>query len=592
MIRHFFRVILFISILCNQPLLHAERLRYSLAVDQELYKSLKVKIDVRDITKKRLVFSMPIWIPGTYYNGTYGKNVINFSALGPKRDTLRVEKLSKSDWEVQIEGENALTVQYDVLVPEHGFMGKALDSTGALVQGASTWMYVRGMETLPSEIDIDAPRGWRIATGLQSLESPGRYSARTYDELADCPIMMGALIDTSFTCLGKPHEIYFRNDAEFDRKKFTEMVQKIVRYQTGLFGGAPYDRYVFQFTINLNERGGGGLEHSNSTSIGLSSLALMQDIKNAANVTAHEYFHLWNVKRLTSDQLLPLRYDREARMESLWWLEGVTSYYADRTMLRSGIWSVRDFLDNQEKEIEKLQENPDRLQTTLAQASWNVWEDGYASTGVSYYNKGQLVGLLLDLTIRKVSHNKLTLDDVMLYLYQNYALQSKGFSDDDIEKAVEHLTCKDFAPFFERYVTGLVELPFRELMSIAGLDAKIEKTPTPTIGPLRFLGSRNRIFSIDANSAAAKAGLRRDDQLISADDQRITNQENLEQILLNKNIGDTLKMVVLRNGANISFDLVIDSFEKVQCEIKLMQNPSEEQLLIRNDWLAGSGYGK
>ncbi len=581
-------LLLGLAILSTGFELRAEKLRYSLSIDQELYKTLKVQIKVEENTHKRLVFSMPIWIPGTYYVGTYGKNVLNFKALDSKGDTLRVEKLSKSDWEIQADGIRTINVQYKVTVPEHGFMGKALDSTGALIQGASTWMYVRGLEKLPAEVKIVPANGWRVATGLIPTKTAGLFSARNYDELADCPIMMGVLTDTVFTYLGKPHEIYFRNDAEFDRKKFTRMVQQIVRYQTGLFGGAPYDRYVFQFTIHTNERGGGGLEHANSTSIGLSSLKLMQDVENAAGVIAHEYLHLWNVKRLTSDQLLPLRYDREARTESLWWLEGVTSYYADLTLLRSGIWSVEEFLDHQEREIQTLQENPDRLETTLAQASWDVWEEGYASSGVSYYNKGQLVGLLLDLTIRKVTANKVSLDDVMRYLYQNYALQSRGFADDDLQRVVEKLTGKDFAPFFQRYVSGLVELPYKEILSLAGLETSIERIPTPTIGPLRFLGSRNRIFSIDSNSAAAKAGLRRDDQLVSADGQTITSQEMLSELLLKKNIGDTLKVVALRSGANINFDIVIDSFQKVQCEIKLMQNPSAEQLLIRNSWLAAS----
>ncbi|HIE47771.1 TPA: M61 family peptidase, partial [Candidatus Bipolaricaulota bacterium] len=510
---------------------------------------------VSDFHRSRLVFSMPIWIPGSYFVGTYGDKVMNFAAVGADGAALPVEKLSKSDWEVQTRGVSDVRVSYDVLTSRHGFMGRALDSTGALVQGVTTWMYVRGLEKLPARVHINPPDGWDVAVALPATDNANDFLAKNYDELADSPILMGTLQDTVFYCYDKPHEIWFRGEADFSHKDFTRMVEKIVKHQIDMFGVAPYDRYVFQFTLMPSFRGGGGLEHANSTSIGLSAVKIMQDIKNAATVTAHEFFHVWNVKRITSDQLLPLRYDREARMESLWWLEGVTSYYAALTLIRTGIWSSDEFLKSIAREIEILQENPDRLQTTLAQASWNIWEKGYGGTGISYYNKGELVGMLLDLTLRKVTDNQKSLDDVFGYLWQNYALQHRGFADDDLQKVVEKISGKDFGPFFDRYVTGLVELPYREIMALAGVDVTLEKKPTPTIGRIRFLGERNRIFSLDDNGPAARAGLRRGDLLVSADGQKITSRKVFADIILNKSIGDTLVIVATRNGSDIRFDV-------------------------------------
>lgn len=578
-------LILFFSLVAFT--VHAEQIFYSLGIDQELYKRFNVIIHIKNTDRTRLVFSMPIWLPGSYYVENFGKNVLDFKATNDTGDPIRAIQLSQNDWEVLSEGVHNLVVSYKVQAEEHGFMGPALDSLGALVQGASTWMYIRGLEKLPRTVHISPADSWQIATSLEPTADPQEFQCQNYGELADCPILMGHLIDTTFFYLGKAHEIYFRGKADFSLAKFTAMVEKIVRYQTGLFGGAPYKRYVFQYTLLPGNKGGGGLEHRNSTSIGLSALKLLGDINSAANITAHEYFHLWNVKRITSDRLLPLRYDREARMQVLWWLEGVTSYYADLTLVRTGIWTVRDFLDDQEKEIEILLDNPDRHNTSVAQASWDIWENGYYSSKISYYNKGMLVGLLLDVMVRKVTANKKSLDDVLRYLYKNYAQQGKGFGDDDLQTVIEKVTQKDFGPFFDRYVTGLVELPFRDVLALAGFDVQIDKQDYPTIGPIRFLGKKNRIYSIDATSAAAKAGLRRDDQLVWADGKKITGDEMLDAIIRKKKAGDILTIKAKRDGVLITFEVQIEKYQKAGCSIKLLNNASDEQIKIRNGLLNG-----
>ena len=569
------------------PLIRAEKLSYSLAVDEELFKTVAITIDVAETSQKRLVFSMPIWIPGSYTVKPFGENVMNFRASSGENRSLPVTRLSREDWEVQSGGNDEISVNYDLLISNGGLIGEGLDSSGALLQAASTWMYVRDLENLPAEVRISAPMGWQIATGMTENDHQSAFTVHDYDELADCPIFMGDLDDTLFYHLGKPHEIYFRGKADFDRPAFVAMVEKIVRYQTGLFNDVPYDRFVFQYTLRDDRIGGGGLEHLNSTSIVLSAPQLISDVHSAASITAHEFFHLWNVKRISSDQLIPLRYDREPRMESLWWLEGVTSYYADLTLVRTGIWSVEEFLEHQEKEIVTLRQNPDRLVTSVAEASWAIWENGYYSQKISYYNKGQLIGLVLDLTIRKVTQNRKSLDDVLIYLYDNYGRRSRGFSDNELESVVDKITGTGFGPFFDRYVTGLVEIPFEELLLFAGLRAEILEKKTPTIGRVRFLSDNNRIYSIDSKSAASKAGLRRSDQLVMADGEKITSQEKLAEIIENKSIGDTLRVLALRDGFEMSFDVVVDCFDQVECTIDILKEATPEQLAIRNGLLTG-----
>ena len=567
--------------------LPGQDVHYHLRIDQELYKTVQVGIVVKNPAKPRLVVSMPIWVPGHYLVGNYGKNVVQLAATDLVGRPLRVEKLSHNDWEIQTLNVKDVRIDYQVLTSGINSWEKALDSSGALLEGATTWMYLRGFTARPIRLTIDQPDNWQIATALAFDAQSNAYRAENYDELVDSPILMGELRLSTFTHENHPHELYFRGEGDFDLAAFTAMVEKIVAYQCGLFRLIPYPRYVFLYTLVPGVYGYAGLEHRNSTTISISTLKLLQDIKSAANITAHEFFHLWNVERLTSDELLPLRYDRGPRTTSLWWLEGVTSYYADLTLVRTGIWSAEEFLQQQSQEIVRLLENSDRFETSLAQSSWDIWEHGYGTSRISYYNKGQLVGLVLDLTIRKITANEKSLDDVIRYLYRTFAMDARGFGDDDLQKAVETVTGKDFGAFFDRYVTGLVEIPFQELLRLAGWDTQIAKKPIPTIGPVRLLRPRNRIFSLDANSPASLAGIRKNDLIRSIDGEDFAGEEELAELFTTKQVGEVISVSAQRDGVSLSFSVKIGSIERITCEIHPSSSPTAEQLSIQQSLLKG-----
>ena len=563
-----------------------QKIFYSISFDTELYKQYHIKIKVTENIKSRLVFSIPIWMPGSYIVKNYGENILNVQAQNGQDSSLQIIKLSNSDWEVITENAKEIRFSYSVIPKGHDFLGTHIDSAGALVQGASTWMYIRGLENSPAVLKIQNPVGWDISSSLEMTKTENVFKTAHYNQLVDSPIMLGNLRDTTFTFSNKKHELYFRGQADFDLNKFTKMVERIVKYQTSMIKDIPYDRYVFQYSIMPGHKGGGGLEHASSTSIGLSSTSLMNDVHSAANITAHEFFHLWNVKRLTNDQLYSLRYDRESRTTSLWWLEGVTSYYAALTLVRTGIWSTEKFVNHYIGQILILQQNPDRLKTSVAQASWDIWERGYYSTGISYYNKGQLVGFLLDVMIRQVTGNKKSLDDVLRFLYYSYALQNKGFADGEIQHVVEKITGKDFSAFFDRYVTGIVELPYKEILKLAGFDVLLNYTDQPSIGRIRFLGKNNRIYSIDTKSSAAKTGLRKEDEMISIDSKSFSNQEEFFE-LINKNaVGDTLTMRIRRDGVYLLYNIPVESYQVVNCKMDLAKDIGSLQKDIRNGILS------
>lgn len=563
------------------------KLLYKLSVDQEFWQKFYVNIAVENISKPRIIFGMPKWMPGAYILLNFGEKVNHFTATTQNGEKLTITQLAVDKWEVDCSGISDVLVSYDVSTTEHGFMGKALDSTGAIVQGPAVWMYLDELEHLPVTVNLELPDYWHAATSLEGDSSGHDFRAKNYDELVDSPISMGNLRKYSFRHMGKPHTISFRGEGDFQTKDFINMVKDIVAYQTKLFGEAPYDNYAFLFTLYPGERGGGGLEHANSTTIGLSALELMRDVENTANIIAHEFFHLWNVKRIRPKVLLPYNYDQPVRTKALWFCEGITSYYADITLVRAGIWSEEEFLDSQEQQIEYLQENPDRKRTSVEQASLKSWDEGYGGTGISYYTKGQLVGLLLDFRIRDVTNNKRSLDDVMRFMNWWYAKRERGYEEDEIIDIVNAITQTDMTPFFDFYISGTVELPYTKVLGIAGLNASIQSTQVPDIGRLRVFGKRNRIFGVDANGPAGRAGLRRGDLVITVDGDSIRSYRDIQPHLDKKARGDTLVVVADRDGANIRFNVIVDTCEKIDCEITRDPNATFRQKMILESWLKG-----
>jgi predicted metalloprotease with PDZ domain len=582
-VQHLLGIGLLFSTVCTA--LHAEQLQYSLAIDQATFQYFIVKIHVQDTRRHRLVFSMPNWIPGAYEWNEFGDSVVRFASQDSSGRPIHFEKLSRDDWEVQPRGSD-VTVEYWLKPMGRYFLGSNLDSAGALIEGASTWMYVRQLEQTPVTVSLQMPPHWRTATGLRTC-APGLYGAADYDELADCPILAGVLSDTMITVAGIEHDIVFRGQAELEVPAFCEMVKKIVGQYNLLMGALPYQRYVFQYLLSSDAHGSSGLEHRNSTTIRLAALEVMQDVVNAAGITSHEFFHLWNVKRITDAAFQPLHYDREAHTESLWWFEGVTSYYADLALVRSGLWSVEKFFMNQANEIERLQENPDRLKTSVGQASWRVWQNGLGGPGISYYNKGQLLGLLLDIMIRKATKNEKSLDHVLRYLYHNYAAKGVAVREEEWGAVFQQATGRDFASFFDRYIYGLVELPYQEVLAFAGLNVVIAPQPLPSIGRLRIYGPRNRVFSLDETSPAAVAGLRRNDLILKADEQSFTGEQGLYELVRNKKIGQTMTLLVSRNGLELPLAVLVEKMERIACTISLVPDPDQEQLAIRTSWLTG-----
>ncbi|MCI0696721.1 PDZ domain-containing protein [candidate division KSB1 bacterium] len=573
-------------------------IHYEWRPDTETHNGSVVSIMITNNNDSTLTFSMPGWTPGAYRFAEYGRHVREVKARNHDHQTLRVDKLDDDSWQVQAGGNHAIAFTYRVEKPLSFFGGRRDDSTHIQLEGPSTFMYLEGGKAQPVTACFHVPSQWKLACGLdsppknlhdatarcESAEPKYLLYAPNYNTFIDAPVEMSQFEERTFTIGKTPFHVVMHGVMDFDIDGFVNMVKKICAYQIELMNDVPFTKYVFLYHINPGF-GGGGLEHLNSTTISLSAPMLKESVTAGASVTAHEFFHLWNVKRIRPKVLGPFDYSQPVRTKALWFSEGVTSYYADLAQVRTGLVTPEQFLDMQARQIRVLQNNPDRLKTSAEQASWEIWDRGYGSSGVNYYNKGQLLGLLLDLRLRHETGNKKSLDDMFRYLNQNYAKLDKGFEEDELPEIASRIAGKDLRDFFTKYVAGVEELPYQEYLAWAGIEMEVEQKRVATLGNVRLFGPQNSVIMLD-DGPAAQAGLQRRDLLKEVNGTLIKNQHDLDAAVAAKAPGDTLRMKVARGEETLMFEVKLDAREDVSYRLSFLNKSSQQQLEIREGLLA------
>lgn len=561
-------------------------LRYTVTVSPENPDLFVVGIVVSAPDSGTLVFRMPRWTPGSYQIEEYPENVIDFDAFDDQGRRLpsRFEKPDR--WQVD-NNKRPVFVEYKVEATIDSWSGPYFDSTYVLVEGPSTFMYIDGMRQLSIEVEYHVPDQWQVMSPLGDAGVANRFVAPDYDLLVDSPAQLGRMYDYSFHLQDVPFHIVFDEEPYFSPDSFVSMVKMICDYQINMFGEIPFEKYVFFYRLLPGRMSGGGLEHWNSTTIGLSSEKLRESILSAAEVTAHEFFHVWNVKRIRPRVFDYYDYSAACRTKDLWFLEGVTSYYEALTMVRSGLWSRDQFLEEMAFQIERLQETSERHQVSLAQASLTTWERGYRYPTLSFYNKGQVVGLLLDLEIRERTLNRYSLDDVFRFMNTWFAKRNVGFEPDDIERTISSLTQTDFSGFFERYIHNTDELPYARILGYAGLTFLKESRWNASIGEVVFAGDNNRVISVQRGSTAAAGGLQKGDLITHADGFKVYSLGQMYDIIHSKSVGSLLEVLVLRHGKQMALNITVGKRQDVECEIRVQDSPTRVQESILLGWIEG-----
>jgi predicted metalloprotease with PDZ domain len=575
---------------------------------------IHIALSVENSAAPSIDVAMPAWSPGAYNIHNAWRNVQEFSAADETGAPLKIEKTDKQTWRIHRQTGRTITARYKL------YLRNDYNDELCYLRGPAVFMYVVGKRPYPLpgpvKVKLEVPSAsWRIQTGMDPGPEPNTFVADSYDTFIDASIVIGPDWEqTQFEYQGVPYYLVFLGKGEYDKEKITRDVKTVVSYLVDLMGGAPYKKYVF-FLRARPGMGSGGLEHLNSTDMAMPSSAFHSNWRVYSQflfVAAHEFFHLWNVKRIRPAILGPFDYSREQHTRNLYVSEGMTSYWAAIGLKRGGLWSRKDYFDNLAAQITTLQSAPGRKLMSVELSSWDTWNRGDNATNnrIDYYNKGELIGNLLDLEIRHRTQNQRSLTDVFLYLLKNHGLPKPGFDEvRGFRNVVELITRQaaptnaDFGEFFAKYVSGVEEIPWNQFLDHAGLRLEVKKDlgvpyigittggSVPAVGglfaapPITVPQGQIAITNIAPDSPAAEAGLDIGDILVAMDGVQI-EAATFQPRFAEKKIGSPVAMTVRRRGREMTINVTVGSREPITYSITEKPNATEVQKKIFTAWLA------
>lgn len=582
----------------------ALKIRYIVTAEDLLTHHLHVAIEVSGAPKgPTLEMVMPVWTPGSYQIREFPRHVRRVSATTRSGASLPVTKVAKNRWSVATGGETDLTFAYSVYGHILEVEGVDLTDEHMFLNGAPALCYVEGALREPLEIVVNPPKDWKVYTELPEVtKAPPTFRADNFDELVDNPIDVGHPSELNIHVRSVPHRILFcGGGGNYAPHQVESDIGKIVEATYKLFGELPVKSYTFFY--HLGEEWDGGLEHKFSTSIVMahSTFRPKKSYESFLSVTCHEYFHLFNVKRIKSEVLGPFDYTRENYTRMLWAMEGITDYYTWLLLRRGGVITPKRYLEKQGDLLKRYREIPGRNAQSLEEASFDSWIDLYKpyeetrNASISYYLKGGLVGILMDLEIRAQTKNAKSFDDVMRYLWQNFGKTGKGIPEAAFQSEAEKATGANLAEIFERYIRGREEYDFPRFLAHAGLEVEAKETPEPEDGEpaevpgylgveFKREGGRPRISVSLEGGPGRRAGLTPGDEILALNGSRVT-YDDLADALKRFAPGETLDVTLFRRGRLTSLPVTLGRGPPTKVTIKPMAKPTDEQKAIAESWL-------
>jgi predicted metalloprotease with PDZ domain len=569
------------------------------------------------------MLTLPAWIPGSYMIRDFARNVVALEA-SCNGVLLTIEKQDKQSWQCQpCSGE--LHIKYQVYAWDLSVRSAHLDATHGYFNGTSVFLKVVGQEQQPCEVELLPPEGdayaeWRVATTLPSKQAQhlgfGSYQAKDYDELIDHPVEMGCFTHATFDVAGTPHEIAITGRHNCDMGRLCRDLKLICESQIEMFGELPQmERYLFQ--VMAVGDGYGGLEHRSSTSLlcrrgdlpqpGVEEIS--KEYRQFLGLCSHEYFHLWNVKRIRPQALKAADLSDEVYSKLLWAFEGITSYYDDLTLLRSGLIDKESYLELLAHNITRVMRRSGRLKQTVEESSFDAWTKFYKqdenapNSIVSYYAKGAIIALALDLSIRRDSGGEKSLDDLMRSLWLNHGKPDIGVGEADVERLAAEVTGLDLSDFFQQALRTTEDLPIESLLQTVAVGYELRPaTGSKDEGGLKKSENKPSIPKADlgvlykADHAGAKltavmdygpamqAGLSAGDVVIALDGIKVTST-NLDQLLQRAQLGEKVEIYAFRRDELRRFEVEMRPAEPNTCYLWLQQDITQEQQARVQSWM-------
>ncbi len=546
-----------------------------------------------------LTVSLPVWTPGSYLVREYSRHVQEFTVVDAASKPVPFKRLDKRSFVISTQG-RAVRLQYKVYANELTVRTSHLDGTHGYFNGATLFFYAEHLRNRAHHVHVDAPAGWRVTTALE--QEDGVFIAPNYDELVDSPFECGTHTPLTFTAANVPHEIVLWGEPQLDEKKLVTDLARIVETEAALMGGLPMKRYVF--FIYATDKGRGGLEHKASTALiyprtGFASAKGWEDFLTLA---AHEYFHLWNVKRIKPKALVPFDYAKENYTELLWWFEGGTSYYDNLLVRRAGLMTAARYLTRFGESLTALHTTPGRKVLPLVDASFISWTKHYRpdenspNTAISYYLKGEVVCALLDLHVRRATKDAKSLDDLLRLLWARYGNES-GVPEGGVEAAAEELGGAGLRDFFREALRGTGELSY-DVFSHVGLEAKFrpresnsDKGGTPprksagkVEGWVGIVPRGSSVSSVLEGSPAMAAGLYAEDEVVAVDGFKCDAGALVSRVE-DKKPGETVRVTLFRRDRLLEVPLTVAAKPADGVYLQRVEGASEAQKAAYQAWL-------
>lgn len=553
----------------------AGEIAYTLKMEKPQDHYFQVEMELSNFSEKEITVKMPIWSPGSYLAREFAKNVDLVTAKDENGKSLEVHKTSKNAWLITKGKAKKITVNYEVYAFELTVRTSFLDLTHGFVSGSSVFMYVDGHKKESGSLEVVRYGGFKkITTALKRAgdgiqkETSENFVFDNYDQLVDCPIEIGNQEEFSFDAAGVKHHVGIFGAGNYEVEQLKKDMKRVVEAATDVFGQNPNKEYTF--IIHNVTNGQGGLEHTNSTTLSVNRWTYQgSDYVGFLSLVAHEYFHLWNVKRIRPVELGPFDYDNENYTSLLWVMEGFTSYYDELLLLRAGYYTKEQYLRKLFGTLNYVEGSPGARVQPVAHASYDAWIKAYRpnensrNTTISYYSKGAVIAAMLDAKIIAKFNGTKSLDNFMQHIYKVfYEGKGRGFSEQEFKQELEKFIGESMDDFFAKYIHG-TEMPnYNEFFAPVGVNVEYDGMPSVDIGAsLTSSGSNAIVTYVRRGSSAEDAGLSVNDEIIGCNGMRV-DQKGMQDIFLSLDAGTTVNLLIARDEQLYSIELTAKEYEQ------------------------------
>jgi len=565
---------------------------YRLSIPEPENHLLEVELVIADWQQEVLDLKLPVWTPGSYLVREYAKNLQDFAATDDSGKAFTWQKLSKNHWQVQSRNTSLIKIRYRIFCNELTVRTNHIDATHAFLTGAAVFMYIPEYQQQSYTVEIAKIReNWQIATALPKVtNSDNTFYAKDFDTLVDSPFEIGLHDRYEFKVLDQPHSLVIWGQHNANIERMIRDTSALIAVEAEMFGGLPYDRY--DFILHMSN-GFGGLEHKNSTVLLYNRIGFRKEESylQFMNLVAHEFFHTWNVKRIRPKALETFDYDHENYTSSLWFSEGTTSYYDQIFPLRAGLYDANHYLKLVSKAITRLQITFGRNVQSLYESSFDTWIKLYRpdpnthNSQISYYLKGELVSMLLDLLIRDKTNNLRSLDRVMQIMWERFGKSEIGFSEAELHEVIESVAGIDLSDFWNDYLYGTKEIDYNYYLEPFGIELRTARQDIPFIGlTLKGKNGLAEVEKVEFGSPAQKAGISTGDLVLAIAGIRVTS-ENFSDRLRDYRAGEVITVTLFQQDILRTVRVTLQSPISNQFELVQIAKASPKQELNLKLWL-------